>query len=285
MPCPKRILGTSTRSAPTTSAAGMRRPWLKYEHGRIRRYLNTIADTTKKARSIIVFNRIKSIDRLLNARKWTLSRAMRDHRPEFEAVAYAMVCELRAARRAQQWHKAWTLERKLTSTASMFLVSQATPLSTACHKFTDRDDERMTEISMSRMAEWNDSYQHMYDEDMETRKRMNLVKRYWVVFNSSVHEKPWKGKAVVFTAKSPTTDAKEIIVIRHDQSTPPSPLWPRVWRPVVLGGIENPAGLNSDGVAHKIKQRAIRTPGGTAGSENQRQFLPAVHAISDVREA
>lgn len=270
----------------------------KYEHGRIWRYLNNVTDTTKKARNIVIFNNIASINRSLNVQEAALTRAIDRLQPEFEAVVYAMACELRAARRAQQWHKVWTLERKLASTASMFLVSQ-TPLSRACHNFLNRDDERMIEISMSRMAKWNDSYRKMYEEDMQTRKQMNLVKRYWTVFNSSVHEKPWQGEAVVFTAKSPTTDAKEIIVIRHDQSAPPKSLWPRFWRPTVLGGIGNPAGSNSGGVAHKIKQRSLRTPSGTGwrsrgkgkagkgpgSDENQPQFLPTTHAISDVREA
>ncbi|KAK7698309.1 hypothetical protein SLS64_012674 [Diaporthe eres] len=269
----------------------------KYERGRIRRYLNNVADTTEKARNIIIFNSTESINKSLNAQKAALTRAIRRIQPEFEAVVYAMVCELRAARRAQQWHRVWTLERKVASTASMFLVSQ-TPLSVACHNFLNRDDERMVEISMSRMAEWNDSYQQMYEADVQTRKRMNLVKRYWTVFNSSQHEKPWQGEAVVFTAKSPTTNAKEIIVIRHDQSMPPKSLWPRVWRPKVLGGIESPAGLSSDVAAPKMKRRTIRTPGGTGRrprrkertgtgprGENPQQFLSAMHAISDAPEA
>lgn len=269
----------------------------KYERGRIRRYLNNVADTTEKARNIIILNSTESINKSLNAQKAALTRAIRRIQPEFEAVVYAMVCELRAARRAQQWHRVWTLERKVASTASMFLVSQ-TPLSVACHNFFNRDDERMVEISMSRMAEWNDSYQQMYEADVQTRKRMNLVKRYWTVFNSSQHEKPWQGEAVVFTAKSPTTNAKEIIVIRHDQSMPPKSLWPRVWRPKVLGGIESPAGLSSDVAAPKMKRRTIRTPGGTGRrprrkertgtgprGENPQQFLSAMHAISDAPEA
>lgn len=271
---------------------------LKYERGQIKMYLNNVAKGTKKARDLVIFNQIRSINEWLDAQKTALNRAMHDHRPAFEAVVYAMVCELRAARRAQQWHKVWTLERKLTSTASMFLASQTTPLSRACHTFLDRDDERMIEISMSRMAEWNDSYAQMYNQDMLTRKQMNLVKRYWAVFNGSMNEKPWQGEAVVFTAKSPTTDAKEIIVIRHDQLAPPSPLWPRVWRPVLLGGAEPPAGSNSDGAPHKTKLRMIRTAAGIVWtsrskgktgkrprSEKQTQFLPSTHVIPGVREA
>lgn len=228
--------------------------------GPINFYLNSVAGATEKARNIVIRRYLQSIHKSLNDQIAATSRAIRQHRGDFAAIVYAMACELRAARRAQQWHEVWALERKLASTASLFLRSQ--PLSSVCHLLLNRDDERMTEISMSRLAEWNDSYQQMYLEDVRARKKMNLVKRYWTVFNSSVHEKPWQGDADFFQAKSPTTSARELIVIRHDKSCPPSPLWPSIWRPITLGRTNNPAGLKPKGAKRKIKQRSMPTPGG-----------------------
>lgn len=181
----------------------------KVEHGLINFYLNGVASSTKKARNNITFIYLNSVDKCLDAQKRALNRAIHEHQPELKAAVYTMVCELRAARRAQQWRKVWTLERRVTSTASMFLLPDL---------LLNMDDERLTEISMSRMAEWDDSYQHMYEEDMHTSNQMNLLKRNWTVF----------------TAKCPTTNSKELIVIRKDQSMPPSPLWPRFGSPVVL---------------------------------------------------
>lgn len=216
-------------------------------------YLNNVADATEKARNIIISHSLESINGTLFARKAAVRRAIHEHRRELQAVVYSMVCELRAARRARQWHKVWMLERKVASTATMFLPSE--PLGRACHNLLNRDDEIMTEISMSRMAEWNDSYQQMYEEDVRTRKGMNLVKRYWTVLSGSTHEKPWKGKAAIFTVQSATKNAKELVVIRYDKYGTPSPLWPRIWRPLALGGM--------DGVARTTKQRAIPTPSQT----------------------
>ncbi|KKY38687.1 hypothetical protein UCDDA912_g01300 [Diaporthe ampelina] len=200
---------------------------LEAERFRIQSYLGIVAENTQKARRIIGYHHVKSVTRSLAVQKADVTKAIYQYRREFEAAVYAMVCELKAARLAQQWHKAWTLERKLASTATTFLPSR--PLIITCRFLSDRDDAGVTEISMSRLAEWNDSYEELYKEDVYIRKRMNLVKSYWKVFSNTVHEKPWQGEAVTFTARSPTSDAKEVIVIRHDQSSPPSLLWPRAW--------------------------------------------------------
>lgn len=222
----------------------------KAEQGSIKYYLNGVASSTRKARNIIVSNQIKSINTWLDAQKRALDRAIHEHQPELEAAVYTMVCELRAARRAQQWHKVWTLERRVASTASMFLLR--TPLLPASpHLHLDMDDGRLTEISMSRMAEWDDSYQHMYEEDMHTRKQMNLLKRNWAVF----------------TARCPTTNAKELIAIRQDQSMPPTPLWPHFGSSVVLADGHYPAELDPEGLPQKLKQEILvaKTPGGRNG--------------------
>lgn len=288
----------------------------KAESRQIAHYLDKVANASKKARNIIISHSINSINRTLFEQKAAVGGAIREHRRELQAAVHSMVCELRAARRAQQWRKVWMLERKVASTASMFLRSE--PLSQACHNLLNRDDEIMTEISMSRMAEWNDSYQQMYKEDVRTRKEMNLVKRYWTVLSGSTHEKPWKGKAAMFTVQSATNDAKELVVIRHDQSGTPSPLWPRIWKPIALGGTDNPVGRAPGGVARTIKRRTLPTPsktgwrsgreakkgkgprsqetnhngpssegkvGNGTGKEIQQQPSPSMHASSGVHEA
>lgn len=288
---------------------------VKTESGPIKWYLHHVALATEKARNIIISHSLESIDKTLRVQEAALGHAIRQHRRELEAVVYAMVCELRAARRAQQWHKVWMLERKVASTASNFLRPR--PLRLACGNLLNRDDEKMTEISMSRMAEWNDSYKQMYEEDVGTRKKMNLVKRYWAVLMISTHEKPWQGEADIFEAKSATKNAKELIVIRHDQSGTPSPLWPRIWRPALVGVTNDPIRKIPHGAARTIKQRTLPTPGGTGWrskckekrligkgiketndnsprsegksgkgprSEIQQQPSPSMHANSDVHE-
>lgn len=224
----------------------------KHEHGAIKYYLNAVVSSTKKARNIIISNHLKSINEWLNAEKRALDHAIHEHQPELEAAVYTTVCELRAARRAHQWHKVWTLERRVASTASMFLPR--TPfLSASADLLLNMDDGRLTEISMSRMAEWDDSYQHMYEEDMHTRKQMDLNGKQMNLL---------KRNSPIFTAKCPTTDAKELIVIRQDQSMPPTPLWPRSGSPVVLADGHTPAELDPEGMPHKLKQEIARTPSG-----------------------
>lgn len=223
----------------------------KHEHGSIKYYLNAVFSSTKKARNIIISNRLKSIDTWLGAQKRALDRAIHKHQPELEAAVYTMVCELRAARRAQQWHKVWTLERRVASTASTFLLrTPLLPASPDLH--LNMDDGRLTEISMSRMAEWDDSYQNMYEEDMHTRKQMNLTGKQMNLTGKQMNllKRNW----TVFTAKCPTTNAKELIAIRQDQSMPPTPLWPRLGSPVVLADGHTPAELDPEGLPHKLKQ-------------------------------
>lgn len=224
----------------------------KHEHGAIKYYLNAVVSSTKKARNISIYIRLNSVNTRLGAQKRALARAIHEHQTELEAAVYTMVCELRAARRAQQWHKLWTLERRVAATASMFL--QRTPLLPASPDLhLNMDDGRLTEISMSRMAEWDDSYQNMYEEDMHTRKQVNLTGKQMDQL---------KRNSTVFAAKCPTTNAQELIVIRQDQSMPPSPLWPRSGSPVVLADGHTPAELDPEGMPHKLKQEIARTPGG-----------------------
>lgn len=233
----------------------------KFEYSQIRIYLNSVAFATEKARGIITHHCLTHTNRVLTDKNSALRRAIRLKRPLLEAVAHRTACELREAKQAQQWQRAWALERRLASTASLFLPSH--PLPSVCHLLLNKDDKRITEISMSRMAEWNDSYQQLYVEDQHTRKEMNIVKRYWTVFNSSVHEKPWQGDAVIFGAQSPTTQDKELIVLRLDQSAPPCPLWPRVWQPIQLAEKNTSAGTTPPRASKKMKARILETPGGT----------------------
>lgn len=269
---------------------------LKNERQRIQAYLSIAANSIEKARRIVGSHYTTSVERSLRAQRIAVVKTIHQHQHELQAAAYAMVCQLRAARLAQQWHKAWLLERKLASTASMFLSPQ--PLASTSRLLFDKDDERMTEISMSRMSEWNDSYETLYEEDAHLRKRVNLVRSYWTILNSTAHEKPWQGEAVVFTARSPTTHAKELIIIRHDQSSPPSPLWPRDWEPLAVTDTKDPSAPKPPGVAHTAKQRSSRRPGGTGGksirkgkagkgskSKSKRQDSANMQATSDVHEA
>lgn len=244
---------------------------LKAERRRIEHYLGTVNDTTEKARRIINSTYSTIVLQALADHKAAVKRSILQLRREFETFIHSMACEVRLARQSGQWHKVWTLERKLASTVSMFLPAR--PLATLSSTFfnSNRNDERMTEISMSRMAaEWNDSYKSLYEDDVYTRKRMDLAKRYWAVFNSPLHEKPWQGEAVIFVAKSPISSGTEYIILRHDQSKPPTSLWPRVWKPVVRDDAEITAGSNPTRAAHKIKLKKIQGPRG-AGKKSKRK--------------
>lgn len=233
---------------------------LRLERRRIKHYLYIVNRTTETARRIITNTYGRIVDQALADQKAAVKRSILQLRRVFETVVHSMACEVRSARLRGQWHEVWKLERKLAWTVSMFLPSQ--PLANVPPTFftSKRNDEKMTEISMSRMAEWNDSYKSLYEDDVYTRKRMDLAKRYWAVFNSPLHEKPWQGEAVFFVAKSSIGSGREYIILRHDQSRPPTSLWPRVWKPVVRDDAETPAGSNPTRPARKIKLKKIQGP-------------------------
>lgn len=232
----------------------------KFELHRVKNYLDLVSETTEKARSIITLTYSRIVEQALADHKDAVKRSIEKLRREFGTVVHSMACEVRSARQSGQWHEVWKLERTLASTVSMFLPSQALATVPSTFYTSKRNDERMTEISMSRMAEWNESYKLLYEDDVYTRKRMDLAKRYWAVFNSPLHKKPWQGEAVFFVAKSSIGSGTEYIILRHDQSRPPTSLWPRVWKPVVRDDAEIPADSNPTGPAPKIKLRKIQGP-------------------------
>jgi hypothetical protein len=226
---------------------------LKVENRCIKAYLIGVAKSTAKARRIIDTGYIKILEQALSSQKAVTRRAIHQNRGAFKAVAYTMVCELKAARLAGQWHKVWTLERRLASTASMFILSQ--PLAALRYPLPQKGgDARMTEISMSRMAGWDDSYASLYEEDASTRKGMNLARRYLELYTSAAHEKPWQGETLFCAVKSPDGLDRQHIILRQDQSSPPSPLWPRDWKPSVLTETESTAESNPTGMTHEIKR-------------------------------
>lgn len=232
---------------------------LEYEYRQIEDYLHNVAADTERARRRITALLTRSAGNALRVQIDANRRIIQQYRADLEAVAYTMACELKVARLDRQWHRIWKLERRLALTASLFLPS--IPLAPVCKIMRNSDDLKITEISMSRMAQWDDSYESFYKQDVQTRRKMNLVKRYWTVLNSPVHKKPWDGESRIFTVTSPVSTDKEYIVIRDDQRSVPSPLWPLVWG--ATGPGEAGAGSTPKKKLQKMEQRSIPTPSGT----------------------
>lgn len=252
---------------------------LQYEHRQISRYLEGVASNTDKARRYVASSYVRHGSAALQAQKEATKRTIQHYQNEFEAVAYSMARELEAARRDGQWHRVWTLERRLASTASMFLPSQ--PLTSVWHTLRNDYDKRITEISMSRMGSWDDSHGLLYAEDVETRGKINVVKCYQTIFNGAVYmnAKPWRGESPIFTVTSPTGTDKRFIVIRLDQRSEPSPLWPRVWKPIwrptLAGRSRIEAGSEPGEVKGQAEGRTYPTPPGTASRFRMRKIIRA----------
>lgn len=198
------------------------------ERPQIEQYLSHIERATETADRIAYSNFRWSlpIDESLNSSRAAVKNAVHEHRHEISHVIYGLVRNLKEFRRAQRWRDVWRLERKLALATPMLLKPHS--LATAFRVSSKKDNERITEISMSRMAEWNESWAQIYEEDVATRAEMDIRESYVKVCNAVLLEKPWHGRAVVFTVRPVTESNRERIVIRYDMPGTPSPLWPHV---------------------------------------------------------
>ncbi|KAG8158579.1 hypothetical protein KVR01_011701 [Diaporthe batatas] len=236
---------------------------LMYESRAIGCYLESVASNTEKARRQVLSSRARCVQKALRVHEDAMRDLLQEYRGPFEAAAYDMAGELRAARLAGEWRRVWTLERRLAATAPKFLPSQ--PLLSVYKVMRDSQDGVITEISMARMAEWDDSYESLYAEDAQARGGMNLASRYRTIFDGARHLKPWKGESPVYILKSPTSDDMEFLVLRLDQRMRPSPLWPQDWDPIRPSTRRVAAGarLELAEPTGEVEQRATNTPPNT----------------------
>lgn len=212
---------------------------LSYERRQVDFYLRRVAALTARARRYVAAVYVNRAHQALRAQRDAVGLAIEEHRGAVGAAAHGLARELRAARVDGDWRRVWELEKKLATTASLFLASEH--LVFAWDTLPSDAGGRVTEISMARMAGWYETFAGLYREDARRAlsTKMDVVERYRAIFSEGpTHHRPWKGESRLYTLSSPTgaADDDEFVVLRHDQNSKLATLWPRAWKPIRPAG-------------------------------------------------